>query len=72
MNKKYLGKDQDWHNETTIYWFETDEGKFGVSDCNGDETIVDADNCPLTQSDSLALRLKSQLVVTDEMRIIKL
>ena len=57
---EYNGKDQNWQDETTIYWF-TLNGKdygteirfsdsvYGLADNNGDTTLLDCDGCPMVE-----------------------
>ena len=57
---EYNGKDQNWQDETTIYWFTLD-GKdygtgftfhnsvYGVADSNGNTSILDCDGCPMVE-----------------------
>jgi hypothetical protein len=70
----FLGADQDWNTETTIYWFESfptrhrPPYKFGIAESGGESTMVDADGRLVTEPD-LDLRLDLLLhLVTDEMR----
>lgn len=73
MNATFTTKDHNHTDETTIYWFDisgssdrVDEGsQYGVSDCNGEQTIVDCDGCPVPPE--YALELKNVLIITDEM-----
>ena len=79
MKIEYMTKDQNWQNETTIYWFEltgTDYGsgiefdghKLGVAEIGSDTYIVDADGTPIPYRDCDEIALRKHLVVTDEMR----
>lgn len=75
----FTGKDQNWEEESTIYWFtlsgadhgtdvEFDDETFGIEE-SGDETrVLDADGAPLTDSDYTTIAVRKTAVVTDEMR----
>lgn len=39
----YLSKDQNWQDETTIYWFLVSGDVYGVRDHNGVRDLVDED-----------------------------
>ena len=67
MNTQYLGKDQNWNNGSTTYWFEIDGESFGVveGNCSG---FVDCDGYPIGQPDAETADKLSHAVVTDEMR----
>lgn len=74
MKAEFTTKDQNYQDETTIYWFEIMESSstwigqgeiFGVSDCNGELTILDCDGCPVGQE--YHEKLKSVLIITEEM-----
>ncbi len=65
----FIEKVQNWQNETTIYWFELDGETWGVSDCNGERTIVDCDGCPVNISDAKNAHLPTALVITEEMEL---
>lgn len=67
-NFNHIATDQNWQDETTIYWFENENGEqYGVSDCNGHQTIVDCDGYPVNTSDAVNIHLPSDLIVTEEM-----
>ena len=61
MHVEHINTDQIWQHETTVHWFAVSgnspdfglelNGTYGWSDRNGQITIVDADNCPLTDGD---------------------
>lgn len=65
----FIEKDQNWQNETTVYWFELDGETWGVSDCNGERTIVDCDGCTVSMSDAKNAHLTAALVITEEMEL---
>lgn len=65
---EYVGKDQNWTDEQTIYWFGTEEGKFGVVEGRG-AGIVDDECAPITGmwfEREVTAALEN--AVTDEMR----
>lgn len=64
----FTSKDNNWADNTTVYWFELGGEDWGVSDCGGDEVIVDCDGCPINTGDARNAHLPSELIVTDEMR----
>ena len=80
VESKFIEADQNWHEETTTYWFELsgkdcgtgyefDSDVYGVVECGNDElAIVDADNNPLTQGDYEAIAVSNSVTVTDEIR----
>lgn len=47
MNIEHIETDQNWTNETTIYWFNVDGDQWAISDCNGDYSLLDCDGCPV-------------------------
>jgi hypothetical protein len=64
----YQSKDQNYQDETTIYWFSVDESIYGVSDCNGEMSIVDYGGCSINTDDECNMHLKSLCgLVTEEM-----
>lgn len=81
MNVKFITKDQNWQDETTIYWFSlvgTDSGTgcemngvYGIADCNGEESVVDCDGCPLTPGDWETIAVERHAIVTDAERMNK-
>lgn len=48
----FIGKDQNWANEQTIYWFDVAGETYGVSDISGNRTIVDRDGYPVNTGDA--------------------
>jgi len=65
---RFLTKDQNLADETTVYWFDVDGEEFGVSDCNGEKTVVDCDGCPVNLGDAKNAHIKYlHENVTDEM-----
>jgi len=79
MEARYLTKDQNWQDETTIYWFEltgTDYGTgvefdgqtFGVAESGPDSMIVNADGAPLVDGDHEEIAVRKHCLVTDELR----
>lgn len=80
MNIKFTGKDQNWQNETTTYWFELtgyhygtdrefDGDVFGVVESWDESKIVDVDGCPLTVGDGLWVAVSQLCIVTEEHRM---
>ena len=65
---KFIGVDQRWNDETTIYWFELGDEKYGIADCNGYESVVDSDGGPLPKGTELE-RIRRSCLVTDAMRM---
>jgi len=79
MNAKYTGKDQNWKEESTTYWFQIDghdsgtgvsfeSQVFGIAESGGDDTVVDCDGCPCTEGDDDTIAVRKVAIVTDEMR----
>ena len=80
VESKFIEADQNWHEETTTYWFELsgkdygtgyefDSDVYGVVERGNDEqAIVDADNNPLTQGDYETIAVSNSVTVTDEIR----
>ena len=82
----FIGKDQNWQEESTTYWFELsgvdygtgrkfDNDVYGVIESSIDHsdsaTIVDCDGSPLTPGDIETIAVKNSVTVTDEMKITK-
>ena len=59
MIATYTSKDQNWQDETTIYWFEI----------SGDDTVVDCDGSPCTEGDAVTIAVRKVAIVTDDMRM---
>ena len=77
LKVNFNGKDQNWMNETTVYWFEidgTDYGTektfdcqmFGIADCNGHLTVVDIEGYPVLNEYVVNIVLR-ECKITDEM-----
>ena len=68
---KYLGKDQDWDEETTTYWFDVDGSRFGVVESGVFEPkIVDVLGGGVNLDSPFNMHLSSLPgLVTDEMRM---
>ncbi len=73
----YTGKDQNFQDEQTIYWFEIDgtdcEAEkifnseiFGIVDCNGNKSVIYADGYPV-QNKYVEMIVLSECKITDEM-----
>lgn len=64
----HVTTDQDWQDESTVYWFDLDGERYGIVE-QGPETFpVDADGCRIDYNETLAARVRGECVVTDEMR----
>ena len=66
----YLSKDQNWADETTIYWFEEEcSGEiYDIADNNGFIKPLDCDGTPIEGDDYLVNKLLTECVITEEMR----
>lgn len=74
----FIEKDQNWQDQTAIYWFELIgedygtgiefEGEtFGIAESGGASRVLDCDGCPLTNGhEELAVRRCAK--VTDDLR----
>ena len=80
MIATYTSKDQNWQDETTIYWFEIsgddtgtgasfDAQVFGIAESGGDDTVVDCDGSPCTEGDAVTIAVRNVAIVTDDMRM---
>ena len=80
MIATYTSKDQNWQDETTIYWFEIsgvdigtgaslDAQVFGIAESGGDDTVVDCDGSPCTEGDAVTIAVRKVAIVTDDMRM---
>ena len=68
-NVTFVEKDQNWQDETTIYWFDVDGESFGVAESGPDATVLDCDGCPVNTQDAKNARLEAlKDYVTDELR----
>lgn len=66
---EYVGKDQNWQDQQTIYWFETNRGKFGVVEGGDINRFVDDEGCSIRgRGDSYIIVGILHDAVTDEMR----
>ena len=68
LKAMYAGKDQNYQDETTNYWFELGDDEFAVSECNGSSKLLDCDGSPLNLDDSENQEIFDKLVITDRMR----
>lgn len=67
-NAYFIEKDQDYQNETTTYWFNVDGETYGVSDRNGQLSIVDSENYPVNTDDARNIHLNAlKPFITDEL-----
>lgn len=73
----FSSKDRNWQNESTTYWFVingTDRGTeksfdnqtFGIVDCNGDKSVVEADGSP-TSNEYITQIVLRDCKITDAM-----
>jgi len=66
---KYSSKDQNYQDETTIYWFKDESNVFyGIADCNGKLTALDCDGMPIDYNNYLRDKVLSECVITEEMK----
>ena len=65
----YIGKDQNWQNESTTYWFDLGHDTFGVVESEGRSEVVDCEGFPIKEwgTYNRICRLLEG-VVTDAMR----
>lgn len=79
MQVEFKGKDQNWQEASTTYWFELtgkdfgtacefDAEMFGVCESGGESRILDCDGCPMTVGDRAEIAAKRHCIVIDEMR----
>lgn len=77
-NVQFLGKDQIWTEEATIYWFrvsgsdhksgiEFNGDDFGVRESGPESRLLDEEGAPLC-NENIRLAVERLCVVTDEMR----
>lgn len=59
--------DQNWQEETTIYWFRYDGEVYGVAESGPTTEYLDADGCPLPEDGRLP-EVMRHCVVTDAIR----
>lgn len=69
-NVNYTGKDQNWQNQSTTYWFDVDGEVYGVVESGSEAPrIVDVDGCPIDgNGNEREMRVELESAVTDEMR----
>lgn len=78
---QFISKDQNWQDESTIYWFKLDGADhgtshtfdgavFGIWESGPTAAVLDADGCPLTEGDGITIAVRRACVVTDELRSI--
>ncbi len=65
MDIIYLGKDQNWADETTIYWFSVDCENYGIAYNNGKTKLLDCDGCPVEECNARH-RFKDYILKTIE------
>lgn len=68
-NANYTGKDQNWQDGTTIYWFEMDGEKYGIAETGPETEALDCDGAPIDYNENLSRRVIENCIVTDEMRM---
>lgn len=73
MKATYISKDQNFQDETTIYWFDVEfsmypegSGTYGVFH-NHEKGLLDCDGAPLNMSDPVPAAIFDACVITDEM-----
>jgi len=49
MKATHLETDQNWNDETTVYWFDVNNTTYGISDSNGEMTLVDYEGYPIDE-----------------------
>lgn len=62
MKITFLEKDQLSQNETTNYWFDVDGNNYAISDCGGQQKLLDCDGCPVTGGNSRDLNIEDALL----------
>lgn len=69
MKFKFIGEEQQYQSEQTVYWFETEDGVFGVVyEMGYEDVVVDADGCPVNLGDAKNVHLADLIdEVTDDM-----
>lgn len=78
-NATFIEVDQNWQDETTIYWFRLDgedhgtkvqfeDETFGIAESGGDSRVLDEDGAPLAEGDSQAIAVRNTVSITDEFR----
>ena len=79
MNTEFIGKDQNWQEESTIYWVQltgTDNGtgitfsesNFGICESGPESWVLDCDGNPMTEGDHETIAVLNHVKITDEMR----
>lgn len=71
LTSTYTGKDQNWNQGTTTYWFDLSNGEtYGVVEGgeSWNSSVVDVDGGPV---DEVPQAIERVLVVTQEMRMEK-
>ena len=66
-NATFITADQNWQDETTIYWFDMDGEMYGMVEGEG-AGAVDCDGCPIDYNDALRAEVERNCIVTDEIR----
>lgn len=64
---KFIEKEQVCHNEHTRYWFDVDGEMYAIVENGSDVSVIGEDGDDVYDR-AFAAKLKSGLVVTDEMR----
>lgn len=64
---KFIEKEQDWQNEATRYWFSVDDEEFAIVESGPTSSVINKDGDDVYDR-ALEAKLKSILIVTDEMR----
>jgi len=71
---EFTGKDQNWQDETTIYWFSVESmdyriesGGYGIADNSGTLTPVNSDGSPIDYNEHEAVAVLSLCQINDDM-----
>ena len=75
----FIGADQNWKDETTVYWFRlngTDYGTdvdfdsdvYGIAESGPNSSVLNEDGYPLTEGDHETVAVRNAVSVTDDLR----
>jgi len=59
---KFVEKDQNWQEETTVYWFEVGAETYAISDNYGILSMLDCDGCPINETDDRNAPIFSEML----------
>lgn len=79
MKFEHVVTDQNWQDQTTIYWFELygeeygtgiefDGETFGIAESDEPSKVLDSDGVPLPECEHTTIAVRNTIKVTDEMR----